>query len=277
MGSDISVLEGRTTSAGNPRQPRRNRIGQRIAVERRHFGRAQIGERQHHQRVLRCAVARRLAKPLGKHREKARGALLGFRARGRQVGGGIAGNDAGLDLQRLHDRLQRLAHFGRGVVARAGILFKARRNHALQLRRNLRHNLAQIRRIGELNRANGLKVFGIGPRKRMPPAGQFVQDHAQRPHVRLHARVAGDKLLRRHVADRAAARRIGGGHRRILGQRRLAWIEACVFGRQPTRQAEVENLYQSAIGQHHVLRLQVAMKDAQRMRSLQSVGDLDAD
>ena len=45
---------------------------------------------------------------------------------------------------------------------------------------------------------------------------------------------------------------------------------------QAARQAEVENLYQAAIGQHHVLRLQVAMKDAQRMRSLQAVGNLNA-
>ncbi len=37
-----------------------------------------------------------------------------------QVGRCVAGNDAGLDLQRLHDRLQRLAHFGRCAITRAG-------------------------------------------------------------------------------------------------------------------------------------------------------------
>ena len=46
--------------------------------------------------------------------------------------------------------------------------------------------------------------------------------------------------------------------------------------RKPPRQAEVENLDQAAVGEHHVLRLQVAMKDAQRMRGLQSVRNLDA-
>ena len=45
---------------------------------------------------------------------------------------------------------------------------------------------------------------------------------------------------------------------------------------QPPRQAEVQNLNQPAIGQHHVLRFQVAMKDAQRMRRLQAVRNLDA-
>ena len=46
---------------------------------------------------------------------------------------------------------------------------------------------------------------------------------------------------------------------------------------QPARQPEVENLYQAAVGQHHVLRFQVAVKDAQRVRGLQAVGNLDAD
>ena len=57
--------------------------------------------------------------------------LLRFCAGSRQVRRSFARNYAGLDLQRLHDRLQCLAHFGRRVVTLARILFQARRDHAL--------------------------------------------------------------------------------------------------------------------------------------------------
>ncbi len=57
----------------------------------------------------------------------------------------------------------------------------------------------------------------------------------------------------------------------------LAGIEGCVLRTEPTRQSEVENLYQSAVSEHYVLRLQVAVKDAERVRGLQTVGNLDAD
>ena len=188
---------------------------------------------------------------------------------GGQVGGGIAGNAARLDLQRLHDGLERFAHLGRGGVARRRILFQARRNHALQFGGDVGHDLAQIGRIGELDGADGLKIFGIGPRERMTAAGQFIENDAQRPDVGLHARLAGDELLGRHVADGSAARGVGRRHRRILGQRGLGGIEARIFRGQAARQAKVEDLGQAAIGEHHVLRLQVAMKDAQRVRGLQ--------
>jgi hypothetical protein len=46
---------------------------------------------------------------------------------------------------------------------------------------------------------------------------------------------------------------------------------------QAAREAEVENLDQAAVGEHDVLRLEVAMKDAQRVRGLETVGDLNAD
>ncbi len=56
----------------------------------------------------------------------------------------------------------------------------------------------------------------------------------------------------------------------------LAGSKRASSGAQPPRQPEVQNLHQAAVGQHHVLRLQVAVKDAQRMRRLQPVGNLDA-
>ena len=203
---------------GNARQAGGDGIGEGKAVERRHFRRAQVGEGQDHQRILLRAIGRGLAKALGKHGQKAGGALLGFGAGGGQVGGGVAGNDAGLDLQRLHDGLECLAHLGGGGIARGRILLEAGRDNALQLGGDARDDFAQIERIGELDGANGLKVLGVGPGEGMTAADQLVENDAQRPHIGLHARLAGDKLLGRHVADGAAARGVGGGDGGILGQ-----------------------------------------------------------
>ena len=89
--------------------------------------------------------------------------------------------------------------------------------------------------------------------------------------------MAGNELLGRHVADRAAAGRVGLGHRSCSGNGRLRGVKACFFRMQAARQAEVENLNQAAVGQHHILRLQVAMKDPQGMGGLQTVRNLNAD
>ncbi len=136
------------------------------------------------------------------------------------------------------------------------------------------HSLNEIG-IGILNRANTLKLIAIRPRKRMPSAHQLIQNNAQRPHIALHAALPGHKLLRRHIRDGAASRRVGlpSGPRT---RRRLPWVELRILNRQPPRQTKVEDLHQSPIGQHHVCRLQVAMKDPQQMRRAQTVRDLDA-
>ena len=100
-------------------------------------------------------------------------------AGGGQVGRRVAGNDAGLDLQRLHDGLQRLAHLGGRGVARGGILFQARRDHALQLRRDSGHDLAQIRRLRE----TGWREWPGSPRHRgaRRDAGRWPARRESRP------------------------------------------------------------------------------------------------
>src|SRR5580704_19745360 len=103
----------------------------------------------------------------------------------------------------------------------------------------------------------------------MAPASQLEQDDAERPHIRLHARLAGDELLRRHVADGAAARSVRRGNRCVPGQRRFRWIKTGFFRAEAAREAEVEDLYQAAVREHDILRLEVAVKDAKRVRGLQ--------
>ncbi len=160
---------------GNARQPRGDGIGEGEAVERSDLGGAKIGEGQNDERILRGAVDGRLAKTLGEHGKKAGVALFGFGPGGGQVGRGVAGNDAGLDLQRLHDGLERLAHFGGGGIARARSFFKAAGDDALQFRRDAGNDTAQIFGVGELDGADGLKVFSIGTRKGMAAAGELEQ------------------------------------------------------------------------------------------------------
>src|ERR1700733_8861010 len=111
----------------------------------------------------------------------------------------------------------------------------------------------------------------------MATACQLIKDDAERPHVRLHAGLPGDELLGRHVANGAAARSICGGDGCVLSEAGLGRIEVCVFRMEAAREAEVENLDQAAVSEHYVLRFEIAMKDAERMRCLETVGDLDAD
>ena len=117
------------------------------------------------------AVTCGFAKPLGQHREKSGRALLRFGLGCRQVRSGFAGNRARLNLQRLHNGLQRFAHLGGRGIARSRSLLEARRNHAFQFRGNIGNDLAQVNGIGKLDGANGLEVFAIRTRKRMTAAG----------------------------------------------------------------------------------------------------------
>ena len=219
----------------------------------------------------------RLAEPLRQHREKTRRALLGFRAAGDQVGRRVAGNAARFELHGLHDGLERLAHLAGGGIPTRWIFFEAHGDDALQLDRYAGNDLVEIRRVGELDGADDLKILGVGAGERMASAGEFIEQHAQSPDIRLHAGLAGDELLWRHVADSAAARGVGLGHRCVTVHGRFGGVESSFLGVQPPGEAEVENLHQAAVGKHHILRLQVAVKDAQRVRGLETVGDLNAD
>jgi hypothetical protein len=111
--------------------------------------------------------------------------------------------------------------------------------------------------------------------ERMPAAGHLVQDQPDGKDVRLHARLAGNELLGRHVGDRPTARRVGRpDHRRLHRLHGHRGVEVEVLALQLPRQTEVQYFDQPAVGQHHVGRLQIAMEYPQPMRRRQSVGDL---
>ncbi len=101
-----------------------------------------------------------------------------------------------------------------------------------------------------------------------PAPGQHLVEHAaEREDVAAPVDAAADHLLGRHVAERAEddpLRRMRdgravGGHLRTL---------------EPLqREAEVQNLHRAVRRQEDVLRLQVAMDHAARVRGRQAVGD----
>jgi hypothetical protein len=186
-----------------------------------------------------------------------------------------AGHHRIVQLQRLDDRLQPLAQVrGRRIPLRR-LLGQAAQNDAFKLDGQVRHDLPQRRRLGKLDRPDALHLLRVGPMKRMPAAGHLVQDQPDGKDVRLHAGLARNELLRRHVGNRPAACRIGRAHQRRLHRlHRHRGVEVQVFALQLPRQPEVQYLDQAAIGQHDVGGLQVAMEYPQPMRRRQSVGDL---
>ena len=128
------------------------------------------------------------------------------------------------------------------------------------------HSVSGLR-LGELNGAHALELFRFRPHKGMTAAQQFVERHAHGEDIALHAGLPGHELLRRHVRNGAAARRVGLAHlafRWILA--RLGWIELRLRRRESPGQAKVQNLDHAAIGQHHVGGLQIAMENPQLVR-----------
>ena len=100
----------------------------------------------------------------------------------------------------------------------------------------------------------------------------IVEQRAKREDVAALVGLAPLELFGSHVligADDAAGPGQGRGHRRSGTQSRATnrWMQL--------REAEVEQL-RTALGQHHVARLQVAVNDALAMRLVERVGDLDA-
>src|SRR5260370_34725080 len=140
----------------------------------------------------------------------------------------------------------------------------------------MRGNLPDRGRIGELDGANALKFWSVGPVEGVPARSELVEDQAQGEDVGLHAGLAGNELLRRHIRNRSTSCRIGrAGGRRVALARGACRVEVGLVRGQTPGQAEVEDLDQSAVRQHDVGRLQVAMEDAKVVRRGESFRYLD--
>jgi hypothetical protein len=111
----------------------------------------------------------------------------------------------------------------------------------------------------------------------MASAGQLVEDDAERPEIALHAALPGDELFGSHVRDGAASCRVRGDRGAGLSPGGFSRVKLGLLRRQPTGETEVEDLGETAIGQHHIGRFQITMKDAEGVGGTEAVGDLDAD
>ena len=108
-------------------------------------------------------------------------------------------------------------------------------------------------------------------RKERASGQHFVEDAAEGEDVRAAVDPLPVDLLRRHVAESAehgTADRVRHGR---AGRRVCGTVEA-VNG-----EAEIENLHVPVAGQENVFRLEIAVHDAARVRSRQSVCDRGGD
>ena len=144
------------------------------------------------------------------------------------------------------------------------LLGEAFRNDALQRGRDFgrdfpdRHGLAFQHR----GQRGDFGVAGKGT-----GTGQhFIEDTPEGKDVRARVYIFPLRLLGRHIEDGADG---------MAGQRERHFRGRAAGRTAQLSEAEVEQLHQAALGDHHVARLQVAMHDARFMRGGQCVGHLD--
>ncbi len=103
----------------------------------------------------------------------------------------------------------------------------------------------------------------------------LVEDHAEGKNIAAGVDHPAERLLGRHVCDRAQRRAWAGeirfGHRRGAADRR----GFASSGRHDFREAEIEDLGLAAIGDEDVCRLDVAMDDAFAVGGVEGVGHAD--
>ena len=88
-------------------------------------------------------------------------------------------------LFRLHDGLQRFAHFGRRGKALRGRLRETAHDDACKVRRNFGPHGGDFRWIGKLNGADALDFIRIRAVERVSARHEFVQDDAEREDIAL--------------------------------------------------------------------------------------------
>jgi hypothetical protein len=107
--------------------------------------------------------------------------------------------------------------------------------------------------------------------ERPPPCRHFVEEHAQRPHIRSWICRSAAELLRGHACKRSRNGAFSGD--RLLRLRDV--LQA--LRRQTTRKAEVQYFGAAVRGHHDVRRFQipvqhaVAMRVGKRVRNLRPV------
>ena len=157
---------------------------------------------------------------------------------------------------RLGHRLQRRQELVAMIEARVALLLERAQDHALELRADLalgRHLARRRRRRVHVHAQQRHRIVAL---ERLPAGAHAVQDDAGRVDVGAVIGASRPRLLGRHVARRAR------DHRRCR--------EGRLVDADDARQAEVEELDEvvvaGGLGEHHVLRLEIAMHHARGVR-----------
>ena len=108
---------------------------------------------------------------------------------------------------------------------------------------------------------------GAPPVNGIRPVAQLEQHDAEREQIGAVIDRMAERLLRRHVRDRAQHH---PGHRDL----RLGHLGGAAAILDELGEAEVEDLDQAALGAHQVRALDVAVDDAARVRLVERFGDL---
>jgi len=106
--------------------------------------------------------------------------------------------------------------------------------------------------------------------ERGKPGDHFVEHRSEGKLVRTKIDFAAGHLLRRHVAD-------GAHHRSMLGDSGGRIRTPGVVELKKFRQTEIQHLGRTVARNHQVLRLEIAMNDANLVRFGETVGNLRRD
>ncbi len=172
-------------------------------------------------------------------------------------------------LRETGNRLQGEREVAGGLESLARALLEAVRDDALESGRKLRPGGREVRRVGLQNRAHRLDGRVSG--ECSLPGEHLVEDRAERKNVAPLVDHRAPHLLRRHVAD-GSHHGAGLGLRRHRGRGSLRLLRPFDL-----RQPEVEDLHVPVREDEDVLRLEIAVNDALRVRGGQAPSDLQRD
>ena len=243
---------------------------------RRHLQRVDL--RQRVQQLFGQAVAEMLVVGVGahvgerQHRERRDRARRGHRAAHRRLRWRIGGparvrrRPAGAAAERLFRAGEVVEQRGRRRISVRALLLQ---RPADDIGHGLRH-ACQRRRIARQDGDDHVRGGAASERRRARQ--QLVQHRAKAEEVGLLVNLQPARLLGRHVLRRADEHAAGG-----LPGRRSRRRDIRVGGPREARNAEVEQLDEPVLPDHHVVGLEVAMDDAGAVSLGQRRRHLDAD
>ncbi len=174
-----------------------------------------------------------------------------------------------------HQPVDRRHHVARAVEARVGLFAEEARHQRLERRRERAAGNARRERRRRRRGHEPRELGAIGRVEGAVPGEHLVEHHPERVEIRARVDVAAEGLLGRHVLGRP----VGHAH---LRQRRAAWAASCIVRFGDLGDPEVEHLGHLGPGgavahQHHVLGLEIAVHDPDRVHGVEPERDLPRD